>query len=232
MSIYDADTEQLDALKRWWKTNGRAVLVGLALGLAGVLAWSYWRSYTATQAEETSWRYDQLVTLIEAQDYAQAERHGSRLIEEFPASGYAGLASLLLAQAAVQAKDLALAKRHLQWAMEHAEGLEVARVARLRLARLLLHEQDYAEAIALLDGIEPASFIAPYEELRGDILSAQDNREAARTAYQKALAALPAFGTNRDRLQMKIDDLGTLKHPPAESLKTDGPNTLAKEPPA
>lgn len=232
MSIYDSDTEQLDTLKRWWKANGRAVLVGLALGLFGVLAWTYWRSYTATQAEEASWRYGQLVALIEAQDYAQAERHGSRLIEEFPESGYAELASLLLAQAAVQAKDLELAKRHLQWAMEHAEGLEIARVARLRLARLLLHEHAYAEAMALIDGIEADSFVAPYEEVRGDLLTAQGNREAARAAYQKALAALPPFGTNRERLQMKIDDLGTLQYPPAESRKTNGANTLAKEPPS
>lgn len=232
MSIYDSDTEQLEALKRWWKTNGRAVLVGLGLGLTGVLAWGYWRSYTTTQAEEASRRYDQLVALVEAQDYALAEGHGSRLIEAFPESGYAGLASLLLAKAAFQAKDLELAKRHLQWAMEHTEGLEVPRIARLQLARLLLHEKAYAKAMALLDGIEPASFIAPYEEVRGDILSAQGNRDAARAAYQKALAALPPFGANRDRVQMKINDLGTLQYPPAGAAKIDRPNTPAEEPPS
>lgn len=230
MSIYDSDSEQLEALKRWWKSNGRAVLIGLTLGLTGVLGWNYWRSYTNIQAEEASQRYDQLVVLFEAQDYAQAERHGSRLIEEFPESGYAGLASLLLARAAFEANDPDLTKRHLHWAMEHAEGLEVARIARLRLARLLLQEKAYTEALALLREIEPATFIGPYEEVRGDILSAQGNREEARAAYQKALAGLPPFGANRDRVQMKISDLGTLQYPPAKPSKIDGPDSPAVEP--
>jgi predicted negative regulator of RcsB-dependent stress response len=232
VSIYDSDTEQLEALKRWWKTNGRAVLVGLGLGLAGMLAWTYWRNYTAAQAEKASRRYDQVVALVEAQDYPQAESHGSRLIEEFPESGYAGLASLLLAKAAFQAKeDLGLAKRHLQWAIDHAQGLEVPHIARLRLARVLLHEEAYAEAMALLDDIEPARFVAPYAEVRGDILSAQGNHEAARAAYQKALAALPPFGANRDRVQLKINDLGTLRYPPAAAAKSDEPIRSAEEPP-
>lgn len=222
MSIYDSDTEQLETLKRWWKANGRAVVAGLILGLTGVLGWNYWRSYNNSQAEETSQRYDQLVALLEAQDYEQTEQHGSRLIEEFPDSGYAGLASLLLAKAAFQAEDLERAKRHLQWAVEHAHGLEVPRIARLRLARLLLHEKAYAEAAALLDRIEPSSFIGPYEEVRGDILSAQGQHEEARAAYRKALAALPPFGANRDRVQMKMNDLGTLRYPAAESSETDG----------
>lgn len=230
MSIYDSDADQLETLKRWWKANGRAVVIGVLLGLTGVLAWTYWRSYTTLQAEEASSRYDQLVELMEAKDYAQAERHGSRLIEEFPTSGYAGLASLLLAEAAFQAKDVELAKRHLRWAVEHAEGLEASRIARLRLARLLLHEQAYAEALTVLDAMEPEGFIAPSEEVRGDILSAQGRQQEARAAYQKALAAVPPFGTNRDRLQMKIDDLGQLQYPLAESPKSDEPNTLAKEP--
>ncbi len=230
MSIYDSDTEQLEALKRWWKINGRAVLIGLALGLTGVLAWNYWRGYANTQAEEASQRYDQLVVLVEAQDYAQAERHGSRLVEEFPGSGYAGLASLLLAKAAFQADDLELAKRHLRWTMEHAEGLEVARIARLRLARLLLKEKAYDEAMALLGGIEPDSFIGPYEEVRADILSAQGHREGARSAYQKALAGLPPFGANRDRVQMKINDLGTLQYPPTKPSSIDGPDSPVAEP--
>ena len=229
MSVYDSDKEQLETLKRWWKSNGRSVLVGLVLGLTGVLGWNYWRSYTTSQTDEASRRYDQLAALIEAHDHAQAERHGSQLIEEFAESGYAGLASLLLAKAAFEAKNVELAKRHLQWAMDHAEGLEVPRIARLRLARLLLHEEAYAEALALLGTTEPASFIAPYEEVRGDILTAQGDRKDARAAYEKALAALPPFGGNRDRVQMKIDDLGTLQYPAAGASHTDGTDTPAKD---
>lgn len=232
MSIYDSDSEQLEALKGWWKTNGRSVLLGLGLGLAGVLGWNYWRSYNMTQAEEASSRYDQLVALIEAQDYAQAERHGSRLIDEFPGSGYAGLASLLLAKAAFQADNPELAKRHLRWAMAHAEGLEVAPLARLRLARLLMHEQAYAEALATLGDAEPTSFAAPYEELRGDILSAQNDPEGARAAYQKALGTLPPFGANRERVQMKLNELGTLQYPEESSPTRGEPNPPADEPPS
>ncbi|MGF1613778.1 MAG: YfgM family protein [Gammaproteobacteria bacterium] len=225
MSSYDSDTEQLETLKRWWKANGRAVLAGLALGIAGVVGWSYWRSYTAMQAEQASQRYDQLMALLEAQDYAQTEHHGRRLVEDFPNSGYAGLATLVLAEAAFQASNAELAKTHLRWAIEqHADGLQTARIARLRLARLLLHEQAYGEALALLDGIDPGGFMAAYEEVKGDIRAAQGDRQNARVAYEKALAGLPPFGSNRDRVQMKLDDLGTLRYPSAQAPSADPPD--------
>lgn len=232
MSSYDSDTEQLETLKRWWKTNGRAVLLGLALGIAGVVGWTYWRSYTATQAEQASQRYDQLMALFEAQDYAQTEHHGRRLVEDFPNSGYAGLATLILAEAALQASDAELAKRHLRWAIEHADGLQAARIARLRLARLLLHEQAYGEALALLDGTDPGGFMAAYEEVKGDIRAAQGDRQNARAAYEKALAGLPPFGSNRDRVQMKLDDLGALRFPSAQAPSADRLDGPSQEPPS
>ena len=232
MNSYDSDKEQLEALRHWWKTNGRSVIAGLLLGLTGVLAWTAWSNYTHAQAEEASQRYDQLVALANKGDYPEAARHGERLIQDFPNSGYASLAVLILADAGFRADDLEAAKRHLRWAMAHGRELDIQQVARLRLARLLLDQQAYAEALSLLEGGEPGTFTAPYEEIRGDILAVQGQPDAARAAYQKALAALPPVGPNRDRVQMKLDDLGTLRYPSPVPPKASAPAQAAKEGPS
>ena len=47
-----------------------------------------------------------------------------------------------------------------------------------------------------------------HNEVRGDVLVAKGEPERARSAYEKALANLPTGGPMRNRIQMKLDDLG------------------------
>jgi predicted negative regulator of RcsB-dependent stress response len=74
---------------------------------------------------------------------------------------------------------------------------------------LLVDEQDYAGASALLEqNGNGGAFMPRVEELRGDILVAQGKPEEARLAYGRSLASTPPQGGGRQRLQMKLDDLG------------------------
>jgi predicted negative regulator of RcsB-dependent stress response len=54
---------------------------------------------------------------------------------------------------------------------------------------------------------EAGSFSSLAEELRGDIQLAKGDRKAARSAYEKALAAAESGATNKTLLQQKLDDL-------------------------
>ena len=36
MEIYNSDEQQAEAIKEWWKENGKAILIGAALGLVGM----------------------------------------------------------------------------------------------------------------------------------------------------------------------------------------------------
>ena len=115
---------------------------------------------------------------------------------------------------ALRASEVTDAEQKLRWALDNAKRLEVRLVAKLRLARVLFGAGDHDAALALVTGVEPGGFAALYAELRGDILAARDDLQAARSAYQDALSGLPPVGTNRDRVRMKLDDLGVFNYPP------------------
>jgi predicted negative regulator of RcsB-dependent stress response len=81
-------------------------------------------------------------------------------------------------------------------------------LAHVRLARVLLAKGAHAEAQAQLSQEPTKAFASEYAEVRGDILKAQGNKDAALTAYKKAVETLDAQAQERTMiLQMKIDEL-------------------------
>ena len=48
------EREQLDAIKKWWNENGKAIIAGLAVGLSAVFGWQYWQKWQDQTAEEAS----------------------------------------------------------------------------------------------------------------------------------------------------------------------------------
>ena len=208
MEIYESEQDQVEALKKWWKENGRSVIAGLVIGLGGVVGWKSWVSYQESQASKGSISYGQLVELVSEDKTAEAAQHGERLIEELPSSTYAALSALLLARIALEREDSTAARQHLRWVMDHGKMDELKEVARLRLARLLLADEAYDEALSLLSAEPAPGFEAAYQETKGDILVSRGDKAGARTAYARALASLTPTSANRQLLQMKLDDLG------------------------
>lgn len=227
MEIYDSEQEQIDALKKWWDENGRTVIAGLVIGIGGVFGWTYWQNYETGQAEAASAHYQQVANLAEARNYPQTMQLGEQLIVDYPKSGYAPLTALLLAKAAYENGNRQDAERHLRWTLENAESGELQTVARHRLARLVLDGGDPEGALTLLDSAEAGSFEGAFEELRGDILVAQDKTDEAREAYTRALAIIRPTGATGNRVQMKLDDLGRVSFPTEDSLP--GGNETAQQ---
>ncbi|VFM95528.1 MAG: Putative negative regulator of RcsB-dependent stress response [Candidatus Kentron sp. G] len=204
MNTYDSEQEQLEALQKWWKENGRAVISGVALGAVAIIGWSSWQVYTTQQAEKASLHYDRLLASAKDSLYEQTIEQGNFFVEELPTSGYAALAALITAKAAFRQNDMEKAKKYLQLAIDQKKSEAVQRVARLRLARLLTDEKKWDDAMALLDG-DAGEFANLYEEARGDIFLARGNWDEARSAYERVLAG----GKSQVRVRMKLDDLGS-----------------------
>nr|VFK34908.1 MAG: Putative negative regulator of RcsB-dependent stress response [Candidatus Kentron sp. MB]VFK77058.1 MAG: Putative negative regulator of RcsB-dependent stress response [Candidatus Kentron sp. MB] len=205
---YQSEQEQLESLQKWWKENGKSVIFGVVLGVAGMVGWSSWNAYTVRQAEKASLSYEQLVAFKKEGSQEEAIKQGESLIDEFSNSGYAELASLVVAKVALEQGDREKAKTHLEWVIKEGQSSPVQSIARLRLARLLTSEEKWTEAIALLDG-EAGEFASLYEEARGDIFHAQGDLPSARTAYRKALARAN-YSMDRKlqaRIRIKLDDL-------------------------
>nr|VFK02443.1 MAG: Putative negative regulator of RcsB-dependent stress response [Candidatus Kentron sp. H]VFK02582.1 MAG: Putative negative regulator of RcsB-dependent stress response [Candidatus Kentron sp. H]VFK05276.1 MAG: Putative negative regulator of RcsB-dependent stress response [Candidatus Kentron sp. H] len=208
MNTYESEREQLEALQKWWKENGRAIISGILLGTIAISSWSSWQVYTTQQAEKASLHYEQLSASVKSNLHEEAIKQGNALVEEFPNSGYAPLASLVVAKVAFQQNEMEKVKAFLQLAIDQEKSEAVQQIARLRLARLLRDEGKWKEAMVFLDG-NVGEFSSLYEEARGDILLAQGNPVEARLAYEQTSAGNNrSEGQSRVRVQTKLGSLG------------------------
>jgi len=181
---YASEEEQLEALKRWWRENGRSVVLGAAIGILALAGWRGWEMYEQRQSLSASAIYDRM---DEAGGYESVAEYAERLRGEFGRTPYAVLGAMRAAGRAVDARRLDAALEWLQWARENAADPAVAALARLRSARLLFEQGEADRALGLLDGEVPAAYTGLYAALRGHILSERGDVEAALAAYQRAL---------------------------------------------
>jgi predicted negative regulator of RcsB-dependent stress response len=92
--------------------------------------------------------------------------------------------------------------------MEHAREEGIQHAARLRLARMLIDRGDLDSATGLATHKDTGGFAADYAELKGDILLARGDRDAARASYQEAVKETKPESPYLPYLTMKLDDLG------------------------
>lgn len=210
MSTLDAhEQEQIDALKTWWRDNGKWLLLVLTLIIGSFAAVRGWQAYQNNQANAAAVLYAELEMQLGSNDPKRVNDAATAVMDKFSATAYAPRAALLAAQVNVRTGDLARAKLQLQWVMDHAAETGLQNVARLKLASVLLDEKDYAAALKLLEATAPESFAGLYADLRGDVLSAQGKTEEARVAYKLALEKMDAQSKYRNLVQMKLDALGS-----------------------
>jgi predicted negative regulator of RcsB-dependent stress response len=206
MEGLEDEREQLEALKKWWRDNGRSVIVGLVIGFGALVGSRLWVNYTEKMAVAASQEFDQLRTELNDKNFDAVDTRANYIITNFARTPYAVLAALALARVNVEQGDLASARARLQWAQKHADEPELAEIARLRLAQVTFAEGSSAAALDVLGGDDPAAFAGAYQELRGDIYASMGQADKARAAYQAAIQTRPA-GLDTHILDMKLDDL-------------------------
>lgn len=217
MSEEMTEEELLEAMKRWWKENGKWVVAAVVIAVGGYFGWGTYQDQQQAKAAAGSALYTELLDTLgveEGESLADDNRSEAReLVEqlksEHAGTGYGVNAALIRARWAVSESDLETAESELRWVLEQAPGSAVEQVATLRLARVLSAAGNSGEALTLLDGVNPGeSMASEYAEVRGDILLEQGDADAARSAYQSAMDGLGSQQQNRQMLlQMKLDDI-------------------------
>lgn len=208
MSDPYTEQEQVEKLKQWWKTYGSALLVGIALGLAILFGNKYWTDYKQQQAAAASALYDQLLQDYRKKAFDDVRKTAGKIMDEYSETPYAGLAAMMVARVSFDAKQSEEVRRQLRWAIDNASDVGTRHAARLRLARVLAADGEIDAALALISIKDTAGFESDYEELRGDLLVAKGDKQAAREAYARAIKHLDATSSYLPVLNMKLDDLG------------------------
>ena len=202
------EEEQIEAIKQWWKENGNAVILGVIIGVGALVGWRGWTSYQDSQARAASSLYQEMLNAQQQSDADTIRQTGQRIVDEYGNTPYVTFAAMLLASQAVADDDLEGAEQKLQLALDKAGEPSLEHVARLRLLQVLVARDKHDAALRMIDATDFGEFTAQYEELRGDILLAQNKPDAARQAYQLALANSRPQAPDRDLLEMKLENLG------------------------
>ncbi len=207
--IHLAEDEQVEALKNWWKENGKAVFVGAAIGVAIVVSVIYWRDYKHERAETASLTYSEFAEAVQNNKDEVIKSTLQKLQSDFQATPYAALAVLVVAKRNIDTGNYADAETNLGWAVKNATHDSIGHLSRIRLARVLIQQNRVDEALALIEPMHEPAFEVEYAELRGDAYKIQGKNDKAREAYTQALNDAGIQGQRRQFLEMKRDDLLT-----------------------
>ena len=213
MEGYTSEQEQVDAIRRWWAAHGKSIVLGLAIGLAGLAGYRYWDESRNRLAESASINYEKFLGLsADKKGAEEARKLGQSILENYAGTTYAPLTALLLARLEMDHDQPEAARKQLQWVVEHAHDKEIAGVARARLAQLTLAEGKADAAWKLMEEAGLAK-TDRYAELRADILVALGRKEEAVALYEKAQKSVLEAGGNPAVIELKLERLGHTSQP-------------------
>ena len=200
IEISDSEEEQVDKLKKWWDSNGKQIIAGAVLGLAGIFGWNYYVDYQDSQALNARALY-----LSYASDSANVGAY-DKLIKDHPSSSYADQATLLMAKYLFEAENYSLALDALKPLMSR-ENSVIASTAALRSASLFLELGQHQEALAVLNMDNANEFSGLFYNLAGDVYLDLGNNEEARNSYALAIENITDNSSLSQLIQIKLDDL-------------------------
>lgn len=203
MELYNSEEQQVEAIKEWLREHGKAVLVGVVIGLGGLFGWNYYQHTVTTAQEKASDDYVAVMSQVANKESAEAATDIQAYIAAHSKSEYATLAALQLAKIQVEDNKLDDAVAQLKTAQQSTQDAALKSLLSYRIARIEAELEHYDAASSELATITDKSWAGRVAELRGDIALRQGNKEAAYAAYTEAQQA----GDANQSLKMKLDDL-------------------------
>jgi predicted negative regulator of RcsB-dependent stress response len=223
------EQEQWELAKQKVRELWIYVVGGVAIGLAVLGGWNWWKERRVMQAETASARYQELIQAFGRNDATRGMTLLADLKNEYGWTPYPALGSLIAARSQVEDNELDQAAASLRFVMDNAHDEELKVIARMRLARVLSAQGKHDDALALLQVAEAGEFAPRLADTRGDVLLAKGDRDGALREYLAARATPNNDGrVDFEMLDLKIRDLGGT---PPDSSSGAAPGTVPAETP-
>ncbi len=206
MEIYENENEQLEAVKRFFAENGKALVVGVVLGIGALVGWRYWNNHQSDSMMVTSLSYEKTVSGVSGENPASLAP-----AEKFAAenkNAYGALAAMDLAQQYADKNELAKAAEQLQVGISNTKDANLQALLSMRLARIQIQQKQADAALKTIETIKGEGWTAIVADLRGEALLSKGDKQGARDAWSKGTQsdASPAL---REMMQMKINNLSS-----------------------
>ncbi|WP_337009664.1 YfgM family protein [Pantoea sp. AS142] len=204
MEVYSNENEQTDALRNFFANNGKALAIGVVIGIAALGGWRYWSSHQDDTAKSVSAQYQQLTTAMQAGKPETLEAVNRFASEN--SNTYGALAAMDLAKQYVDAGQFDKAATLLQNGLKDTKDANLQAVINLRLARIQLQQNQADAALKTLDGVKGDGWTAIVADIRGEALLTKGDKQGARDAWSKGVEsdASPAL---KQMMQMKMNNL-------------------------
>lgn len=204
MEVYSNENEQTDALRNFFANNGKALAIGVVIGIAALGGWRYWSSHQDDTAKTVSAQYQQLTSAMQAGKPETLEA-----VDRFASENsntYGALAAMDLAKQYVDAGQLDKAATLLQNGLKDTKDANLQAVINLRLARIQLQQNQADAALKTLDGVKGDGWTAIVADIRGEALLTKGDKQGARDAWSKGVESdtSPAL---KQMMQMKMNNL-------------------------
>ena len=200
IQISDTEEEQVDKIKKWWNSNGKQIIAGAVIGLAGVFGWNYYNDYQDNQALNARTLY-----LNYASDSNNVGAY-NKLIKEHPSSSYADQATLLMAKYLFDAGSYSLALDAIKPLISNQSSI-ISSTAVLRVASIYLQLGQHNEALSTLNIESGEGFSGLIYNLTGDVYLDLGNSDKAKKYYLLAIENITENSNLTQLIQIKLDDL-------------------------
>jgi predicted negative regulator of RcsB-dependent stress response len=200
IQVDNTEEEQVEQIKKWWNSNGKQIIAGAVIGLAGIWGWNTYSDYQDNQSLNARSLY-----LSYASDSNNLGAY-DRLTTDFSSSSYSDQAILLMAKYLFDAGSYTQALGVIKPLINNPSSV-IANTAALRAASIHLQLGQHDQALLILEGQSEDGFSGLIYNLMGDIYLDLGNRSEAQKYYSLAIDNVAENSNLSQLIQIKLDDL-------------------------
>ena len=200
IQVDDTEEEQVEKIKKWWNSNGKQIIAGAVIGLAGIWGWNTYSDYQDKQSLNARSLY-----LSYASDSNNLGAN-DKLTTDFSSSSYSDQAILLMAKYLFDAGSYTEALGVIKPLTNNPISV-IATTSTLRVASIYLQLGQHDQALSILEGQSEDGFSGLIYNLKGDIYLDLGNRAEAQKFYGLAIDNVSENSNLSQLIQIKLDDL-------------------------
>lgn len=212
MAEYDTDEERITAIMDFLKRNQKFILLTFGAVFFTAITSLSVSSYYTNQNAQAAKLYDawSIVESDEKIDLEQQAATFSALQENFPKTGYAGLARLIKGSQQAREGDLDASLEEFNELLDSTSGLfgnDVLNViARINIARIELSNNNFSNVLEVLEPLNSSSEHPMVYEVKADALAALNKNDLALAQYNLAITNMQDE-SQKSLLKIKINQL-------------------------